>query len=152
MFLLAGGDKKIKKADRIFHVLLVVASCFIVVSCLESQQGDDSHRSIDSDLAQLDSMKQEILDYVGDASCSSAEECRYIALGDKPCGGPWEYLIYCAESVDEKHLEDLVMAYNAFERDINERYQRISDCAYAMPPEELILEKGRCIAGPGSGP
>ena len=136
----------IKNANRVLHILLVVASCFLAVSCFEKQQGENSNQSLDSELAQLDSMKQEILDYVGDASCSFAEGCRYIALGDKPCGGPWEYVIYCAESVNEEHLNDLVTAYNKFEHDINIKYNRISDCMYLMPPEELVLEKGYCIA------
>ena len=136
----------IKNATRVLHILLVVASCFLVVSCFEKQQGDNSNQSLDSELAQLDSMKQEILDYVGDTSCSSAEGCRYIALGDKPCGGPSEYMIYCAESVDEDHLDDLVTKYNEFEHEINLKYKIVSNCEYVMPPEELLLEKGHCIA------
>ena len=141
-----------KEVNRFLSVLPVIACCFLFASCLESQQSDSSNRLLESDLKQLASMKQEILDYVGNASCSSAEECRSIALGEKPCGGPWEYVVYSNESVNEEDLEDLVTAYNNFEHDINVTYQRMSDCMYVLPPEELILEKGHCIAGPGSGP
>ena len=37
---------------------------------------------------------------IGDAACKSDADCRAIAFGDKPCGGPWSYKIYSVTSVD----------------------------------------------------
>ena len=99
----------------------------------------------EGDRAQLAEMRREIDALIGDAAGASIEDCRYMALGDKPCGGPWEYVIYSVSSTDSTALAERVTAYNAFEEEMNRRYWSISDCMYVTPPV-LVYRDGRCLA------
>ena len=59
-------------------------------------------------------MRQEVDALVGDA-CGALEDCRYVGIGAKPCGGPWEYIIYSTAVTDsaalaERHDRDDILA------------------------------------------
>ena len=108
-----------------------------VVDCREGTEAGDR--------AQLAEMRREIDALIGGAAGASIEDCRYMGLGDKPCGGPWEYVIYSVSSTDSTALAERVTAYNAFEEEMNRRYMYISDCMYEMPPV-LVYRDGRCLA------
>ena len=77
--------------------------------------------------------------------CGDEFECRYIAFGAKPCGGPWEYLIYTT-SIDTEELELLVTEFNAQEANYNETCGAISDCAVALEPTGFTCEDNQCVA------
>jgi hypothetical protein len=86
------------------------------------------------DQATLYRMRGEIIALIGTPSCTGQGDCRYIALGAKPCGGPWEYLIYSRATVDELTLRFKVSKYNAFNGAYNRRYNISSDCMVVPPP------------------
>ncbi len=113
-----------------------------VVDCPEV---NDDRPTEEGDRAKLAEMRREIDALIGDAAGASIEDCRYMALGDKPCGGPWEYIVYSASSTDSTALAERVTAYNAFEEEMNRRYWSISDCMYVTPPV-LVYRDGRCLA------
>ncbi len=96
------------------------------------------------DWERLYEMHADILVLAGDANCSDSTQCRYISLGSKPCGGPWEYLVYCSAEVDSIHLTELVNVYNQYEDELNHKYDRSSDCS--VPPEpQLGFLGGYCV-------
>lgn len=97
------------------------------------------------DRADLDELRTEILEMAGDASASDVVFCREIALGVKPCGGPWEYVIYSVEQTDSVALQLKVAEYNSLQRKYNEETGQISDCAYVTPPG-VDLAGGSCVA------
>ena len=113
-----------------------------VVDCPEANPDRPTE---EGDRAQLAEMRREIDALIGDAVGASIEDCRYAGLGSKPCGGPWEYIVYSVSSTDSTALTERLTAYNAFEDEMNERYLYISDCAYGMPPV-LGYRDGRCLA------
>lgn len=95
-----------------------------------------------TDSVVLDRMRTEIINFIGTPSCGG-EDCRYIALGVKPCGGPWEYLIYSAPTIDVDSLRFMVSRYNTFDDGFNRRYNVASDCRFVVPPRIGCIE-GRC--------
>lgn len=97
-----------------------------------------------SDRARLDEMRQAILDQVADPVCDHPEDCRFIALGAKPCGGPWEYLVYSVASVDSVELAERVAEYHEFNAELNLRYGWVSDCSVPPLPTPGCRE-GRCV-------
>jgi len=99
----------------------------------------------DQDVARLQAKEKAIDALVGDAACKGGEDCRSIAFGAKPCGGPWKYKIFNAAEVDTVELKRLVKDYNEFNAVLNERYGWMSDCAYVSPPEVGCVD-GRCRA------
>lgn len=94
-------------------------------------------------MARLERMRAEILQMVADTRCDGPDECRAIAFGSKPCGGPWTYLIYSKARVDSALLAQKVAAYNAFEDEINRKYARTSDCGVPPRPEPGCID-GHC--------
>jgi len=119
---------------------------------IENKQGvvdcpavNDDRPTEEGDRAKLAEMRREIDALIGDAAGASIEDCRSMALGDKPCGGPWEYIVYSVSSTDSTALAERVTAYNAFEEEMNRRYLYISDCMYEMPPV-LVYRDGQCLA------
>ena len=96
------------------------------------------------DRARLAEMRQEILDLAADPVCDDPADCRFIALGAKPCGGPWEYLVYSVASVDSVELAERVDVYNELNAELNLRYGWVSDCS-VPPVPTLDCRDGRCV-------
>ena len=101
--------------------------------------------SEEEDQARLDEMFDGIVAYIGTPYCSGEEDCRYIGVGSKPCGGPWMYLIYSAPTVDIDYLESLVNAHAIFEDYMNMKYGYNSTCDVPTPPV-LECHEGICRA------
>ena len=77
--------------------------------------------------------------------CTSAGQCRTAPMGAKPCGGPWEYLVYCSLTTDETALRAHLERLRQFEDSLNRRYGRGSTCDMAMEPA-TVLQGGSCRA------
>ena len=86
------------------------------VGVVDYLEANDDRPTEEGDRAQLAEMRREIDALIGDAAGASIEDCRYMALGDKPCGGPWDYVIYSVSSTDSTALAERVTAYNASEK------------------------------------
>ncbi len=130
----------------------LVAAAWIAVSLVacgdsDSVVGDNNgdQRTEEGDRAQLAEMRREINALVGDAAGTSIEDCRYAGVGSKPCGGPWEFIVYSASSTDSTALAEQLTAYNAFEAEMNELYGYASDCSLPNEPV-LAYRDGRCVA------
>ncbi|MCC5879393.1 MAG: hypothetical protein JJU03_05840 [Idiomarina sp.] len=77
------------------------------------------------------------------ARASSPEQCKVIAVGSKPCGGPERYMMYSTETTDEDALRALVRGYNAMRKRDNERDGMVSDCQ-VVPKPAVVLQNGMC--------
>ena len=121
-----------KTSPGIFVLLVVLLS-----ACRESF--DEA-----GDRARLDEMRQAILDLVADPVCEDPADCRFLGLGAKPCGGPWEYLVYSVATVDSVELAERVAEYNTFNAELNSRYGWASDCSVPPPPTPGCRD-GRCV-------
>ena len=125
-------------------VVILVLGASVVLSCADrgSNRPDESDEA--KDRARLERMGEDIEGLVGIAACSNSSGCRAIGLGDKPCGGPWRYLIYSVATVDTVELFARVAEYNSFEDYMNGRYGYFSDC---MVPNYPVLgcRDGRCV-------
>ena len=89
--------------------------------------------------------KQTIEELASSSVCNETTACKYIAFGSKPCGGPWDYLVY-STSINTENLEDLVANYNQQESDFNTKWDIVSDCSVNNPPVNLTCENNTCVA------
>jgi hypothetical protein len=94
-----------------------------------------------ADRARLEGKEAEIDRMIADRGCSGSGSCRFIAFGSKPCGGPWKYKIYSIEHVDTLALQSAVERYNAFNGELNQKYNWVSDCSV---PAQPVVE---CVHG-----
>lgn len=125
--------------NRVLSIAVLTLALATLPACIEPDTSDE-----DADIRLLDQRKQEILDFVGTPACDEPGHCRYIPLGEKPCGGPWSYLIYSTANVDSAALAAMVTAYNEFNGLLNERYGWASDCSVPIPPV-LDCVDGVCV-------
>ena len=95
--------------------------------------------------AEMQLLEARIVYLIGDARCTDSTQCRAIAFGTKPCGGPWRYLVYSVASVDTLHLERLVRQYNAVNAAWNRSTGVASTCDIVGMPRVSSVD-GRCVA------
>ncbi|MEO8773494.1 MAG: hypothetical protein ABI263_06475 [Gelidibacter sp.] len=129
---------------KIAIVVLKFASLFLLLSAFQCED-DTTSLTCEEKMSQLSAMEMSIQNLADTSVCNENFECRSVALGSKPCGGPWGYLVY-STSIDTLKLNTLVEKYNQFEAKINEECERFSDCAMVNPPERLECQNNRCIA------
>lgn len=121
---------------------------FLLVICLSlvAFQCDDDNASLTQEEEQtaLNKLKSEIESLVSTSVCNESTECKYIAFGSKPCGGPWSYLIY-STSINKETLQNLVTNYNEKETAFNTKWGIYSDCAFVLPPTDIKCENNNCV-------
>ena len=94
---------------------------------------------------ELAALKTEIENLANTSFCGDAFECKFIAFGSKPCGGPWGYLVY-STSIDTEELENRVERYNREEAIYNTGWGITSDCAVNNTPVSVNCENNACVA------
>lgn len=80
---------------------------------------------------------------IGDAGCSSDAQCRTLALGSKPCGGPESYAAWSTQRSRGDRLERLAADYKAQRDAENQREGRMSNCLFVADPGAQC-KAGRC--------
>ena len=124
----------------------IISFIIIYVLLFAGCNSSDDSDNFESDLQELTLMRTAIEELADTSSCSDRAECLFIALGSKPCGGPWSYLIY-SSTIDTAQLEEMVETYNNKQAAFNTKYGQASDCMAVLPPTELICEDGKCVSG-----
>lgn len=104
--------------------------------------GSGSKESDEQDLRQR---REQIRLLLSSASCTQSAECRYVAFGSKPCGGPWEYLVY-PSTIDTVRFLAMVRSYNDREDAYNRTWGTMSDCMAVGPPDSVACIDGVCRA------
>ncbi|HFD11310.1 MAG TPA: hypothetical protein ENJ32_02400 [Crenotrichaceae bacterium] len=79
-------------------------------------------------------------------SCDSNQQCKEIAFGSKPCGGPWSFLVYSTLQTNETTLNSAVADYNELQRLQNEKEGAVSDCSVALPTFPVCSDNV-CVPG-----
>jgi hypothetical protein len=77
--------------------------------------------------------------------CTSGGECRAAPVGDRPCGGPRAYIVYCARTTDSAALYRKLDELAGAERAYNQQQGLASTCEFRMPPR-LVAGLGSCRA------
>jgi len=127
--------------SRMIPVIIMI----VCVASLAACKDDDPVFDEAADRAALEKMEAQIDTLIVKGTCADSEDCRSIAFGDKPCGGPWSYKVYSVSGVDSLQLAGMVDAYFIFNRKLNERHGWMSDCMVVMPPNIDCVE-GQCVA------
>jgi len=102
-------------------------------------------------------LRAEILRVIGNAPCRNDSQCRAIALGSKPCGGPEGYAAWSTAGTDARELDALAARYKEARQARNQRLGLVSDCAVVPEPPVRCVPAaeagaaGRCQALPARG-
>lgn len=132
--------KKMKKRYLSLHVIIISFS-LLVFQC---DKNEASSTTQEQDQEELKTLGAEIENLINTSKCTEANACKFIGFGDKPCGGPWRYIVY-SSSIDTEKLENLVRNYNEKEKLFNEKWGVVSDCALAIQPTNMKCENNICV-------
>jgi hypothetical protein len=77
--------------------------------------------------------------------CNSLDQCRSAPVGERPCGGPRDYVVYCARTTDTAVLYRKLAELRQAEMEYNRKSGMMSTCEFRTPPE-LALSGGSCRA------
>ena len=96
---------------------------------------------------------QQLQAQIGDAACDNSAQCRTLAVGSKPCGGPDRYLPWSTKRTDGVTLGKLAAQYAAARQIENRKSDLMSTCELVTDPG-AICQQQRCVLqprGPGAG-
>lgn len=123
-------------------LLVLFTTCLFLMAF---QCEEDVISTQENDKQVLNDFKKEIEDLAATSICNDNYTCKFIALGSKPCGGSWSYLVF-STSIDVERLENMVANYNTKEADFNKKWGVNSDCSVSLPPTSLNCENNTCVA------
>jgi hypothetical protein len=109
--------------------------------CAKQQPGQPT----ESDSARVARLEREARAMASAEGCSAADQCRTAPVGDRPCGGPRAYIVYCARTTDSLALHRKLAELIAAERELNEKTGAMSTCEFRLPPQ-VELVGGSCRA------
>lgn len=121
--------------------LRLVAMVGALLACAPKQP----EKQAPGDSLTTSDLRQAITAQIGDAKCFSPAVCRTIAFGAKPCGGPYQYLVYSTSATDSARLARDVARYNSAEEKANREEGRMSDCSLVLKPKVACVS-GKCVA------
>lgn len=136
---------------RLRFVALLLSSA--LAGCAQQPAGNDPAASEpgvmpaedqqERDWTEIERLEGEAKALVRASGCTSSEGCRTAPVGNRGCGGPRYYVVYCAATTDSTalfaRLRDVVDAENEY----NEEYEIASTCEFRMPPE-IAFSGGEC--------
>lgn len=99
------------------------------------------------------SLLQQLHAQIGDAACDNSAQCRTLAVGSKPCGGPDLYLPWSTKRTDGVTLGKLASQYAAARQIENAKSDLMSTCELVTDPGATCQQQ-RCVLlprGPGAG-
>jgi len=124
----------------VFGLSLMVSGCTSI-----PKQTNGLVNQLDGPLAQLQvdtkQLHQRMQRLTEDKSCRETAECKVLAVGSRPCGGPEQYLAYSAINTDEKLLAITNDRYSKLKQQQQQRLGLRSTCQ--MLPEPLAQCKLR---------
>lgn len=92
---------------------------------------------------QAEQLAREARALANPSGCTKVEECEVTGFGQKSCGGPREFIAYCAKTTDVKalqaKLEDLAKAELAWQTEAG----IMSNCSLTRRPLPRFVE-GMC--------
>jgi len=135
----------------LYKIMFLLAALVTVSLALATNSGDQvndfsiSNHIINeqSDRTRLAKLKKTIDAEIGKPRAKRLTQCKVIAFGAKPCGGPRTYLVYSNLKTNELKLKRLVSEYNTLEEKLNREGNIISDCMFVGEPQITLLN-GMC--------
>jgi hypothetical protein len=105
----------------------------------QTQQGADQEN--------IARMEREARSIAKTEGCASSDQCRSAPVGERACGGPRDYIVYCARTTDSAALYRKLDELKKAEMEFNKKSGAMSTCEFRMPPS-VGVSGGQCTARP----
>lgn len=126
-----------EKLSALGFLLSVVVS-LAAAQCAEKQeptQASQTPARVESDSLRIARLEREARALAKTDGCNSADQCRAAPVGERPCGGPRAYIVYCARTTDSAGLYRKLAELRQAEIEYNQRTGAMSTCEFRTPPE-----------------
>ncbi len=124
--------------------LLILFTVIVVVAILQYQNcGPVPQPFSSTDLMQKTQTR--IQEIVANDYCQNDAECKILAFGSKPCGGPHSFIVHSA-TANWDELENLVTQYNQYELEVNRSENLVGTCELTAEPTNLRCINNKCLA------
>jgi hypothetical protein len=120
-----------------------VALAFLLSAAQCQKQQDSPETADNSDQDRIARLEREARALANADGCSSADQCRAAPVGERPCGGPRDYVVYCARTTDSAGLYRKLAELRQAEMEHNKKTGAMSTCEFREPPG-LALSGGSC--------
>ena len=90
---------------------------------------------------------------IGQANCTSDEQCRVAGIGARPCGGPESYRAWSTQGTPAAELEQHLQDYARERQRWHEKMGLMSTCEFRAAPHvrcERPGQVGRCVLVPAA--
>jgi len=94
--------------------------------------------------ARIAELEREV-DVAINTEATTIGQCRLVAMGHAPCGGPGYYLPYAVPGTDEAILEQLASQHRTLSQERNVANGLAGVCVITPEPELVVVE-GQCTA------
>jgi hypothetical protein len=132
---------------------LALARAIVLLALSGSACATPAQRSADSataekatptdDSTRVARLEREARALARTTGCGSASACRIAPLGWRACGGPRDYVAYCAASTDSVALFRKLDELKQAEKDYNAKSGMAGSCQMRLPPG-VTFEAGSC--------
>lgn len=109
------------------------------------EDGTGSRRCERSEVQQLEDEARQL---AVAGPCEDVSQCRAAPVGVQACGGPRDYLVYCATATDEKALQKALDRLARREERFNRQCGIFSICIFLMEPEVELVDGVCRVAQP----
>jgi hypothetical protein len=127
-----------------FLSAILLAACAAHGGAQSAAQADLQRATPSSAAAGPNDTLARIHALIGTPSCTEDSQCRSLAIGARPCGGPEGFLAYSTARSSETELQALSAIYQAERRKANTQSGRVSDCRALMDPG-AVCRAGSCV-------
>ena len=113
-----------------------------------SQSGADvveQHYGTKDDVKEPMVSKFEDIQKMIGTACDSDTQCKVIGVGDRPCGGYAQFLVYSTTDTDEKKLKSMVAVFNGMQKLNNSKKGLVGICQHLSPPK-TYCSSNQCVA------
>jgi hypothetical protein len=122
------------------RAVLAILAILTSTSCRKSDQADLE--------AAIASARLDARALVHTDGCTVETDCAAAAVGEKACGGPREYWVYCKKTTDEKALLPKLDVERSLEHELNVKFDVVGDCASVLAPTSFVIANGQCAVAP----
>lgn len=109
---------------------------------------DPLRAELDGPLAQLQvdtrQLFQRLVRLTDDKQCQTDNQCEVLPVGNKPCGGPEQYMAYSTTATDQKLLQYTQERYSKLKTEQQKRLGVVSTCQI-LPKPTAICQAKQCV-------
>lgn len=134
----------VKKAAYII-IFLFMANVVYANGTAPLTAEDLAHKSV-QDLQSLQTeLKSSIDAEIGDAKCKEDSQCKALAIGANPCGGPESYSAYSVITSDVDRLAELAAQFTLVRKTLHAKTGVMGACV-VIPEPTVQCKNQQCIS------